>query len=188
MNKKKELRAYYKGLRISLSDIERGRLDKAVCENFLRLYEYKVTQIILCYVSSDIEVGTTDIILTALKDGKAVYVPKCADEGNVMTFHRIFSLDDLSSGAYGILEPDASLPVYNGEKAVCVVPALAYDKTGHRLGFGKGYYDRFLVENKNVYPIGLSYDFCVVDEIPSEIHDIAVKKIISENIILDIEV
>lgn len=188
MNNKKELRAYYKQLRRSLSGCEKERLDKSVSEKFLSLDEYKDSQILLCYVSSDIEVGTADIIITALKDGKDVYVPKCADVGNSMTFHRITSLDDLSSGAYGILEPDASLTAYCGEKAVCVVPALAYDKTGHRLGFGKGYYDRFLLENKNVYPIGLCYDFCIVDEIPSELHDIAVKKITSENIIVDIEV
>ena len=185
---KKELRAYYKTLRKALSKCEKDKLDNEITENFLSLDEYKNAQCLLCYVSSQIEVGTIAVIQTASKDGKSVYVPKCSDEGNAMTFYRIGSLVELTIGSYGILEPSETAVKYMGENALCIVPALSYDKLGYRLGFGKGYYDRFLNENKNLYPIGFCYSNCMTEKLPSEQYDIAVKKIITENLIIDIEV
>lgn len=146
---------------------------------------------LLCYVSTEIEVDTIRIIEYSLRNGKNVFVPKCASKGNAMTFHRISSLDSLVEGMYGILEPDESLLPFDGndkKNTVCIVPALSYNELGMRLGYGKGYYDRFLSENEKVYPIGLCYSKFIRNDIPTDKHDKPVKMIITEERIIKTEV
>ena len=139
---------------------------------------YKKTDTVFCYVSSAIEVDTSILIENSLSSGKTVAVPKCFGED--MRLFRIHSLDGLEKGAFGILEPtDLSEETAPDENSVCIVPALAFDCDGYRLGYGKGYYDRFLSEYKGV-SIGIIYDEYIIAEIPKDKFDIAVNNVISD--------
>ena len=98
-----------------------------------------------------------------------------------MTFHTVTSLSQLNEGKYGISEPDSALPqpIIN-EYTVCIVPGLAFTPDGGRLGYGGGFYDRFLADNPGVYTIALAFDAMIVDELPLSAHDLKVDSIVTE--------
>ena len=164
---KKQLRSTYKNIRLSLGADEKELLDSAVAENLFALDIYRGAEVILAFVSKDIEVGTQRIIERALSDGKRVAAPLCDTETTDIDFYFINSRGNLKKGFYGLYEPDpkkcAAVTDFSG--ALCLVPALAYDREGYRLGFGKGYYDRFLARFNGV-SAGLCYECCVSDELP----------------------
>ncbi len=148
---------------------------KKIAERFLSIPEVKKAKSILLYFPHKNEVDTTFIIKELLKEGKDVVLPK------VVGFHlypiKISDLTSLKSGYAGIKEPEGEK--YPLEKIdVIVVPAVAFDIHGHRLGYGKGYYDR-LLSKVNALKIGLSYDFQVLEKLPSEPHDIPVDLIVT---------
>ena len=97
-----------------------------------------------------------------------------------MTFYYITSLDDLSEGMYGIMEPDEryTADVYN-INSICIVPGLAFDLKGYRLGYGKGYYDRFLKDFNGV-SVSPCYDSMLEDEIPTDKYDIQINIIVTD--------
>lgn len=178
---KKELRILYKSIRNSISDCEKIKFDKSVFTRFINSDLYKKSKLILVYVSVGSETDTLDIIKFALNDGKFVAVPYCS--GSEMKFYRINSLDCLSTGKYGIptVTPDDDNLVGDYEQAVCVVPALSLDLYGNRLGYGGGYYDRFL-SDKSIFTVGLCYERCIHSCLPLQEHDIKVNYILTENI------
>lgn len=154
MNKeaKKQLRVEYRTKRAQFSAEEKQKSELNITRIFLNTYEYLQAQEILCYVSAKDEIDTRAIISDALKNGKKVFVPKCTEQKGIMFFYRINSFDELKSGRYGILEPTKTT-IENEWKqtasnSVCVVPALCCDRAGNRLGYGAGYYDRFLQNYK----------------------------------------
>ena len=142
---KNELRDFIKDERRNLSPEEKKALDNGVTRNVFKLYQYKSAKTIMVYVSTAIEVDTFEIIKGAWRDGKNVAVPRCIPSTRFMEFHYITSFEDLSPGAFGVLEPDASLEtVTDFEGCLMLLPALSLDYLGFRLGYGKGYYDRYL--------------------------------------------
>lgn len=155
---KKNLRTRYKGERTKLSRQDKQTLDEGVFNRFLKLNQYSSATTLLVYVSTDIEVDTKAIINRALADGKRVAVPYCVPDTRIIEFYLINSLEDLSPGAFGVLEPipDPAKKLENWEKSICVVPGLCFDFDGYRLGFGKGYYDRFLSEYTGI-KVGICY-------------------------------
>ena len=155
---KKDLRQRYKNERLKLSPAEKQSLDEGVFDRFLKLNQYSSSKTILTYVSTDIEVDTRRIIERALEDGKRVAVPYCVPDTRIIEFYTIESLDELSPGTFGVLEPvpNPEKRLTDWEKCLCVVPGLCFDFNGYRLGFGKGYYDRFLSEYTGV-KVGICY-------------------------------
>ena len=142
---KNELRASIKQRRSEMPSLEKEKLDAGVAKNVFRLYQYRSAQTLLIYVSTAIEVDTFKIIEGALKDGKKVAVPRCIPDTRLMEFHYIDSVEQLSPGTFGVLEPDEALPIVEDfEGCLMLLPALALDYSGYRLGYGKGYYDRYL--------------------------------------------
>lgn len=142
---KTELRNSIKEERRNMDPRQKAELDAGVTRNVFRLYQYKAAKTILVYVSTAIEVDTFEIIKGALKDGKRVAVPRCIPDTRLMEFHYIESLEDLSPGAFGVLEPDESLPIVEDfTGCLMLLPALSIDYLGFRLGYGKGYYDRYM--------------------------------------------
>ena len=137
------------------------------------------------YVSKDSEADTISVIEQLISIGKAVYAPKSDAISNSMTFYRINSISELSLGAFNVLEPDIKSEKYekyeySDECDVCIVPALSFDRQGFRLGYGKGYYDRFLKNFKGI-KIGICFDEFITDKIPRFDTDIAVDIIVSDN-------
>ena len=182
---KKALRAKYKDLRKNLSDFEKADKDKAVLQKILSTSAYKNCEMLLTYVSTAIEVDTRGLIDTAMKDGKTVIVPKCVDGTREMKFYEIRSLDDLEVCTFGVLEPmpDRCREITLFENAVCIVPGLAFDLCGYRLGYGGGYYDRFLSAHRELFNIGICYCGCTVNRLEHGRFDVPVNMLITEKYI-----
>lgn len=177
---KSELRKKYKEIRNSASQSERIESNRNISLNFLNSLFFHKFNIFLCYISIGSEVDTVDLIKVLLSNNKKVAVPYCNECR--MDFYFINSLDELAVGAYGIptVDPKTAIKVSDFSDALCIVPALSLDLNGNRLGYGGGYYDRFLAENR-IDTVGLCIEKCIADELPSEEFDIKIKSILTEN-------
>ncbi|MCM1364038.1 MAG: 5-formyltetrahydrofolate cyclo-ligase [Faecalibacterium sp.] len=182
MKTKAELRRYFKQIRRQMTD--KQRLDNEIFKLLINCEPYTSSDVIFTYVSSQGEVDTRKLIAYALTHGKAVAVPKCETQKCTMKFYLISSMDDLIVGAYDILEPDIDkcAPAQQSECSLCIVPGLSFDKCGYRLGFGKGYYDRFLADFKGS-ALGLCYENCLSDELIINEFDKQVSVLITEKYI-----
>ncbi len=161
---KNKLRKKYKNIRNNLSN--KSKLDETIFDKVVSLESYKKSNFIIAYVSTKIEVDTRKIIEFSLSQGKKVAVPKCIDGTRNMDFYFINSFDDLETGTFSVLEPKHNLcvKVENFKNSICIVPGLAFDGKGYRLGYGKGYYDRFL-NNYKGKKIGLCYCRCTLNSL-----------------------
>ena len=123
-------------------------MDKKICDAAISLVSFRYADIILLYAPIKSEIDVMPIFREAIKRGKRVAFPKCNMEERTMKFHFVESEEDLAPCAYGIREPREDLPVFDPKEAtgsaVCYVPGLAFDAYGYRLGYGKGYYDKFM--------------------------------------------
>ena len=179
---KTELRQQIKQTRRDMPDEERCALDAAVLKNLLHLREYKLCDKVLCYVSTDIEVDTRAFIDRALADGKQVAVPRCLPDAQ-MEFHYIGSLSELSPGAFSVLEPSPDAPVARSdERTLLIVPALAIDRRGYRLGYGKGYYDRYISDFAGI-TVGVCYSRNKLENIYHGRYDRPVSIVVTERFI-----
>ncbi len=142
---KGELRAKARAYRASLSDKQKHRLDDIIFGRLTSTYQYRECKVLLIYASTPIEVDTARIIEHALQSGRRVALPRCIKGTRDMVFHYITDVNQLQSGAFGVMEPTEDLPTWQPEDGgLAVVPALTLDSFGFRLGYGGGYYDRFL--------------------------------------------
>lgn len=186
---KKKLRAEAREMRRSMSPEKKKLLDRKIKNKLLNLWAVREAESVLCYVSTEIEVDTREFINALLKTGKRVAVPKCEGEKSNMNFYYINSLSELSSGSFGVDEPDSvkENAVNTTENTVCIVPAFMFDKNGYRLGYGKGYYDRYL-SHYNGTAIGICYDENLKDELFHGKYDRHVDMVITDkNILNDIQ-
>lgn len=177
---KNKLRILYKSVRNSISDHEKSNFDGRIFTQFINSALYKNSKSLLIYISVGTEADTLNIIDYALKDGKSVAVPLCIKKE--MHFCRINSFDSLIEGKYGIptVKSEKCDLINDFDGAICVVPALSFDAYGNRLGYGGGYYDRFL-SGKTIPTVGLCHERCIHSALPAEEHDIKVKYILTEN-------
>ncbi len=136
---------------------------------------YKQSTLIGVYVSLPLEVSTLDFILQTLKT-KRVCVPKV--ENQIMHFYEIKSLDDLKPGHFQVLEPITDAYIHPSSIELMIIPLLAFDKNLYRIGYGKGYYDKYMSNNFHGYKLGLAYDFSYIDHIPYDQYDITLDDII----------
>lgn len=134
---------------------------------------------IMVYLSSFKEPDTFWLISELLNYGKKISVPVSDVDTCTITPSFITSLDSLQKGPYGIYEPTEILSVPINDIETVLIPGIAFSKNGDRLGFGKGYYDRFLSEFQGM-KIGICYDFQIQDTIPTSSHDIKMDLIITE--------
>lgn len=186
-NDKKELRSKFRKLRASVSETDKQLLDDSLCKNIISSLEFKKAKTVLCYFPYGSEPDILPIAEKAIAEGKQVAFPIITDtENKKMSFHTIPSLSNTVSGAYGIKEPpkDAPLALLNAE-TLCILPALAYDSQGNRLGYGGGYYDRFLSSFSGISVLAI-YSFLYTDSLPTDMFDKKADKIITEKGVLDI--
>ena len=179
--RKRALRAQFKRLRAECPAQLKREMDKKLFERFVSLEEYAACDTLFAYISGEIECDTSAIILRALADGKRIAVPRCAERTNEISFYFINSYDDLEQGKYGILEPKTEVceRAEDFSRGLCLVPGLSFDLQGYRLGFGKGYYDRFLSRFGGV-TAGICYAKCTLTELPRGAFDRAVDILITE--------
>lgn len=184
IEQKDTLRQYYKNVRKALSKEEKHGLDLKVFNNLVDTLNLEQYSSILCYVSFGLEVDTNMYIKRLIDSGLPLYVPKCYTDDRSMKFFRLNTLKRLVTGAYNILEPiqdTHSIILQDYSNSICIVPALSFDTNGYRLGWGGGYYDRFLGSNQNVYTVGICYDCCITDSIPKDQYDVHVDMVLTEN-------
>lgn len=153
-----------------------------IFNNLQSLNVWKSAKIIHTYVSFKSEVDTRFIIYHALLEGKKVLCPIVKDD--LLLVGEIKSFNDLKTGKYGIMEPEVSIDINLEEIDLIIVPGIAFDLEGYRIGYGKGYYDRFLNDLKRPIKVGLTYDDLILENIPHDLHDIRVDYVISEKRII----
>jgi len=180
---KKEARNRAQTIRDSIPLREKKVLDTAISKNLFTWDIYQKAQYIFCYVSFRSEINTFPIIKYMLQNNKVVTVPKINSKTGTM---RAFILTDLaknlSPGEYGILEPLSSCKEADYSKIDLIIsPGLAFTPKGERLGYGGGYYDRFLQKNAGVPICALSYDRLVIGHLPVKNNDVPVDYLITES-------
>ena len=167
----------------------RGQVEgggQAILERVLGLEAYRQAKLVHTYVSSkENEVDTRALIGTCLAQGKRVAVPVVMPGTKTMAHALIDGLDQFVVGPWGLAQPAPDEAVWLPSEAridLVVVPGLAFDRRGYRIGWGGGYYDRFLAQVQTV-KIGLCYDELVLDCIPGEPHDVPVDLVVAETAI-----
>jgi 5-formyltetrahydrofolate cyclo-ligase len=191
MTDKASLRRYFSDLRRGLTPDERHTAETAMYEKLFSLPAWREAPVICGYVSVRGELNTDPILQRAAAEGKTVALPVTvtgADEGR-MVFRALPNGDfsRLTPARFGIPEPDESCPPLTGDgftRALILIPALAFDENGYRLGYGGGYYDRFLSFLREAEiphtAVGLTYAVCRAATLPREAHDIPVHIILDE--------
>ena len=164
------------GLKRNLTEEEREYFSDILSGKFLALEDYRKADTLYVYLSANQEVRTDKIIRQAWADGKRVAAPQV--RGREMDFCLIDSLESMTTGAYGIPEPGSEAVPVCDDNALVLMPGLAFDRNGRRLGYGGGYYDRYLSRHPGHRLVALCYDFQVLDSIPVTESDIPVDLLI----------
>ena len=178
---KKLLRNKILLIRDSLEEEVKNNMDYEIYKKLIDSELYLNANNIFIYMSFGKEIETKNIINKALKDKKKVYIPKIYKEDKSMRAIRLKSLAELKENSMGILEPIDDSDYINKEQLdLILVPGVVFDLSGHRIGYGGGYYDRYLEDIKAIRnKLVLAYDLQVIDFIDSEIHDIKFDYIIT---------
>ena len=173
---KKELRKAIREKKRAMSAVEIEQKSQALTEAFLRSAAYQSAKTIYGYLPYNQEVRTVPMLEQALRDGKRVAVPKCY--GDEMRFIYTVDLSAVEKGYAGIPEPIADEPVADDESALVLMPGMAFDPQGHRIGYGGGFYDKFLAKEPDHPTLALCYDFQVLPHLETEEFDIPVDTVI----------
>ena len=167
---------------LSGSPEEKRSVDLEIQSRLLISAEYRSAKTVLIYAARKAEIATDAIILAALANHKTVALPVCHQDG-VMTFHRIGRLSDLEPGSYGIMEPkEGCEEVVPDGDTLCVCPALCCDMRGYRLGWGAGFYDRYLAKY-GCLKAALCYSDSLIPEFEVFDYDIGMDIIYTENFV-----
>ena len=173
---KTELRKSIRQRKRGMTEAEIVEKSEALGQLFLASEEYRTARSIYGYLPYNQEVRTVPMLEQALRDGKRVAVPKCY--GDEMRFIWMDDLTQVEKGYANIPEPIADGPVADDETALVLMPGLAFDPQGHRIGYGGGFYDKFLAREPEHPTLALCYDFQVLDHLETEEFDIPVDKVL----------
>lgn len=168
---------------------DKMKLSGKIKNRLLNLEEYKRAKTILCYMPINNEVDVTEFIINSLKNKKNIALPKVNKKECSMDLFKIKNIcEDLEIGCYNILEPkiEKTKKLDYRDIDLIIVPGIAFDLKGSRIGYGKGYYDK-LLKNSGAVKIGAAYEFQVHDKLPKECHDACVDKIVTEKRIIECE-
>ena len=177
---KQRLRTVIRDLEKTLSAKYKARSSAAICSHIMGMPEYREAQTVFCFAGRANEIDTSSLLAHTLASGKRLCVPLCVDKG-IMELREITDLSQLTIGSYGIPEPPADAPVISPDDVdLSIIPCLTCDHGGRRLGWGGGYYDRFL----SVYraaAVMVCREKLIRDELPVEPHDMPIPWVVTEN-------
>ena len=177
--KKDKIRSFVAKRRYALSDNEIKEKSLIISRHLKSLESFKLSKSVALYSPILNEVRTESIFMAAVQIEKEVYFPRVS--GSSLSFYRVYNLDQLRLGKFRVLEPEPSSHEIKPEEIdIFLMPGLAFDNSGNRLGYGKGYYDRALKNVSEHKRVGLSYSFQILDSIPSDVHDQKVGAIVTE--------
>ena len=169
---KKELRRQIREQKRAMTEAEINAASAKLGELFCSCRQYKDAKTIYGYLPYNQEVRTVPMLEQAMRDGKRVAVPKCY--GEEMRFIYMDDLSKVEKGYANIPEPISDEPVADDPTALVLMPGLAFTEDGKRMGYGGGFYDKFLASEPNHPTVALCYEFQMVDYIPTEDYDIPV--------------
>ena len=169
---KTELRRQIREKKRSMTETEIVEKSKHLGDLFAASELYQNARTIYFYLPYNQEVRTVPMLERALQEGKKVAVPKVY--GDTMKFIYLENLNYIAEGYAGIPEPINDEPVAEDKTALVLMPGLAFDREGHRLGYGGGFYDRFLAEEPDHPTLALCYDFQIFNKLETEVFDIPV--------------
>ena len=175
---KTETRKILKSTRASIPETTRMDAANSITEQILRLNEIRDARTIFIYISYASEVHTHALIKALLAAGKTLAVPKIINS-DYMQAETFSSWEDLVPGELGILTPTDSTPC-NGPFDVAITPGLGFTLSGQRMGFGRGYYDKWFAQNKVRHKIALAFEVQLINEMPVEDTDVPMEKIVTE--------
>lgn len=173
---KQELRQVIRARKRAMTEEDILRRSEILAEKFARSNAYRAAKTIYGYLPYNQEVRTVPMLRRALEEGKRVAVPKVY--GDDMKFIYLDDLSQVAKGYAGIPEPVADGPVAQDGTALVLMPGLAFDRAGHRIGYGGGFYDKFLAREPHHPTVALCYDFQVMDRLETEEFDIPVDLVI----------
>ena len=180
MLSKKELRSAMYDRLHRLTEAEKISASAAVCARLMALPAYNRARRIMAFLNMPDEVSLDALIAQAIADGKEVYVPVCVSR-TAIEAARLDSLEQAVVGAYGIrTAPEDSLHIAASDLDVILVPGLAFDEKGGRLGHGAAYYDRFLAGKGKASAIAVAWDVQMVPEVPMEAHDVIMTEVVTD--------
>ena len=184
METKSSIRKRILQLRNALTEEEIKEKSRKICEAVLDSVSVRQAENILCYASYKSETATDILIQTLLERGKNVYLPRVSE--NEMDFFRIRDWNDLSCGFKNIPEPGMHCQEKCDKNTVMIMPGCAFCENGSRIGYGKGYYDRYLTRNFCKERIALCFEMQIVPAFSADIHDIPATKIYTEKRVIHI--
>ena len=173
---KQELRAHIRQLKRAMTEEESQAASQRLGVLFAASEAYRQAKTIYGYLPYNQEVRTTQMLQKALEDGKRIAVPKCY--GDEMRFIYLEDLSQVEKGYCGIPEPIADGPIADDPTALVLMPGLAFTKDGARMGYGGGFYDKFLAAEPNHPTLALCYAFQMVEHLDTEAHDIPVDTVL----------
>lgn len=176
---KEEIRKAMRLQKRALQQEEMELQGKQIFHQITKFQEYEKAEFIFTYMSYNQEVDTTNIIIDALAKGKQVAVPKV--EGREIVFYYIESLEQMVTGYQGILEPRSQRVAVPEHATFMIMPGLAFSTQGQRIGYGGGFYDRYLeqYQKESIVTCAVAYEFQVFDSLPSEEFDQRIDYIIT---------
>ena len=180
MAKKSDIRRKTIQERLLMSEEEVLEKSRMITKMVLGLQEYQRADTIFCYVDFRKEVRTREIIEESWCRKKTVAVPKV--EGDVMKFYQVKQWSDLKAGYMGILEPEESCEEICAENrnSLMIMPGVAFDEKRNRIGYGGGYYDKYLSQTGDIYKVAVAFEHQVYQELPCEEHDLRPDIIVTE--------
>ena len=162
--------------RDNLDSKVKERYDRQICIDLWQIIEDRKCKTIHTYLSMGSEINLYPVIAKALEDGMNVVVPKTLKRGRLIHL-KLNSLNELQPGLYNTRHPIPEM-TYDGIYDLIIVPGLAFDHNKYRLGYGGGYYDRFLASIPDVMSVGLCYPFQMMENLPLEEHDISLDEVL----------
>lgn len=178
---KKELRRSMLALRKALPETARAERSARIAEHVLALPEYREARTIAAYVAMRGEADPNGIVLDAFAQGKAVVLPRADAARGLLEWAPHRADAPLVRGLLGVAEPAASVAAIDPAAIdLVIVPAVALDERGHRIGMGKGFYDRALLDLTRAVRVGVVFDFQLVAEVPVEAHDLRVTWVVTD--------
>lgn len=179
---KKELRKIIIEKRDNIYKEEKAVMDKNIIFSLKEKEFYKNSKNIFIYLGFGSEIDTMSYIQDFINEGKHIFIPRTDIKTKKMEAVEITSLDGLKENKYGILEPNNNKEeFYKNNLDLIILPGVAFDHNGRRIGYGGGYYDRYLEDiDKRIIKVALTYDFQLLENVPAEEHDIKADYIITE--------
>lgn len=185
--RRQELRAHHKRIRDALQEEDIRKKSDKICERLLESEWYEKSQVIYGYYPLGKEVDCRRFLAQALCDGKTVALPATSRtrlevEHDLfgMEFFRITSMTELTEGAFHVMEPTESCPMIRAEDAIVIVPGVVFDCEGNRLGYGRGYYDRYFARYSRLHRIAVAYEQQMEEKLAVLSTDIRMHRIYTE--------